>query len=130
MKRVKKPWGWELWFAHTRHYVGKVIFIRRGHRLSRQYHRRKHETVFAHQGTWVLELGRRKIRMTQGRAQLIRPRQIHRFCAPYEDVHLLEVSTPHVKDVVRLEDDYGRTSATSATTAKTATTGVTRQAVR
>jgi quercetin dioxygenase-like cupin family protein len=107
-KKVTKPWGWEFWFAHTPHYVGKVIFIRKGHRLSKQYHRFKHETVYADQGTWVLEIGRKKKRMTPGTSATITPRTIHRFTAPYENVRLLEVSTPQVKDVVRLEDDYGR----------------------
>jgi len=92
-KKVAKPWGWELWFAHSENYVGKVIFVRKGHRLSRQYHRFKHETVYAHKGTWILEIAGKKK---------------HRFTAPLEDAWLIEVSTPQVKDVVRLEDDYGR----------------------
>lgn len=108
MKKVRKPWGWEQWFAHTSKYVGKIIFIKKGHRLSKQYHRFKQETVYADKGTWVLEIGGKKRRMTPGTSADVRPRVIHRFCAPYEDVRLLEVSTPQVKDVVRLEDDYGR----------------------
>lgn len=109
MKKIKKPWGWELWFAHTSKYVGKIIFIKKGHRLSRQYHRYKHETVYAEEGTWVLQIGRRQKRMRPGCAAVIPPRTIHRFTAPYQNVRLLEVSTPQVNDVVRLEDDYGRT---------------------
>jgi len=109
LKRVSKPWGWELWFAHSRHYVGKIIFIRKGHRLSRQYHRYKHETIYADRGRWVLEIGSTKRAMKPGDAAAIRPRLIHRFTAPFEDVRLLEVSTPQIKDVVRLDDDYGRT---------------------
>ena len=108
MKRVTKPWGWELWFAHTSKYVGKILFIKKGHRLSRQYHRFKHETVYADKGRWVLEIGGRKKTMKPGMCQEVRPGTVHRFCAPYEDVRLLEVSTPQVKDVVRLEDDYNR----------------------
>lgn len=107
-KRVKKPWGWELWFAHSRHYVGKIIFIKKGHRLSRQYHRFKHETVYAHKGIWVLEIGRQKRRMKPGDVAVVSPKVIHRFTAPLGDAWLLEVSTPQVNDVVRLEDDYGR----------------------
>src|SRR5947209_20231365 len=105
LKRVQKPWGWELWFAHSAKYVGKIIFIKKGHRLSKQYHRRKHETVYAHQGRWVLEINGRKRLMHPGKAAVIAPGIVHRFTSPYEDVHLLEVSTPQVKDVVRLEDD-------------------------
>jgi mannose-6-phosphate isomerase-like protein (cupin superfamily) len=107
-KLIIKPWGSELWFAHTLQYVGKIIIVKQGHRLSRQYHRRKHETIFADKGRWILEIGSRKRSMKPGDSAVIKPGTIHRFCAPFEDVRLLEVSTPQVKDVVRLEDDYGR----------------------
>jgi quercetin dioxygenase-like cupin family protein len=107
-KKVMKPWGWELWFAHSKHYVGKIIFVKKGHRLSKQYHRFKHETVYADTGRWVLEIGARKRRMKPGDTAEIRPGLVHRFTAPFENIRLLEVSTPQVKDVVRLEDDYGR----------------------
>jgi mannose-6-phosphate isomerase-like protein (cupin superfamily) len=107
-RKVAKPWGWELWFARSRHYVGKIIFIRKGHRLSRQYHRRKHETIFSETGRWLLEIGPRRRVMKPGDFAVIPPRRVHRFCAPFENVRLLEVSTPQVTDVVRLEDDYGR----------------------
>lgn len=108
MKKVVKPWGWELWFAETKRFVGKIIFIRKGHRLSKQYHRFKLETVYAEQGRWLLEIGKRRRLMKPGAVADITPKTIHRFCAPYEDVRLIEVSTPQVHDVVRLEDDYGR----------------------
>jgi quercetin dioxygenase-like cupin family protein len=108
LKKVMKPWGWELWFAHTKQYVGKIIFIKKNHRLSRQYHRYKHETIYSDKGRWVLETGKTKHIMKPGDAAVIRPGLVHRFTAPYEDVRLLEVSTPQVKDVIRLEDDYGR----------------------
>jgi len=107
-KKIMKPWGWELWFAHNPKYIGKIIFIKKGHRLSRQYHRRKHETVYAHRGAWVLEIAGRKKTMRPGSAASIAPRVIHRFTAPIENAWLLEVSTSHPRDVVRLEDDYGR----------------------
>src|SRR4051812_13396801 len=107
-KKVLKPWGWELWFAQSTRYVGKIIHIKKGHRLSRQYHRVKVETVYADSGRWVLEIGRKKRTMKPGDSAHIPARQIHRFTAPFEDVRLLEVSTPQVHDVVRLEDDYGR----------------------
>jgi mannose-6-phosphate isomerase-like protein (cupin superfamily) len=108
LKRVTKPWGWELWFAHSPKYVGKIIFVKKGHRLSKQYHRRKHETIFSPDGRWLLELNGRKRVMKPGMAAAIPPGRVHRFCAPYQDVRLFEVSTPEIKDVVRLEDDYGR----------------------
>jgi quercetin dioxygenase-like cupin family protein len=108
MTKISKPWGWELWFAKSRHYVGKIIFIKKGHRLSRQYHRFKHETVYADQGTWRLELGKARRLVKPGTAIVIKPGTVHRFWAMKEDVRLIEVSTPQVKDVIRLEDDYGR----------------------
>jgi mannose-6-phosphate isomerase len=107
-KKVQKPWGWEHWFAHTDKYVGKIIFVKKGHRLSKQYHRFKHETVYSQKGTWVLEIAGRKRRMKPGDSAVIPPKVIHRFTAPLEDAYLIEVSTPQVEDVVRLEDDYGR----------------------
>ena len=108
-KKIKKPWGWEFWFAQSKKYVGKVIFVRKGHRLSKQYHRFKHETVYADKGVWILEIAGKKKKMRPGMSAAIKPYVIHRFTAPFEDVRLIEVSTPQVKDVVRLEDDYGRT---------------------
>jgi mannose-6-phosphate isomerase len=108
MKKVNKPWGWEMWFAHTPKYVGKIIFVKKGHRLSKQYHRVKHETIYTDKGRWVLELNGRKRIMKPGDFAVIPPRKVHRFTAPFQDVRLLEVSTPQVTDVVRLEDDYGR----------------------
>lgn len=107
-KRVSKPWGWEYWFAHTPTYLGKVIFIKKGHRLSQQFHRWKHETVYTEKGRWVLEIGRTKRRMKPGDFAEIRPGVIHRFTAPLGNVRLIEVSTAHPNDVVRLSDDYGR----------------------
>ena len=108
MKKVMKPWGWELWFAHSAKYVGKILFIRKGHRLSKQYHRQKHETIYTDQGRWLLEINGHKKMMKPGSSAVVPPRTIHRYCAPYQNVRLLEVSTPQVKDVVRLDDDYGR----------------------
>src|SRR5438477_8997219 len=102
-RKVMKPWGWELWFARSKEYVGKIIFVKKGHRLSKQYHRFKHETIYSDKGRWVLEIGTRRRSMKPGDFAVIKPRTIHRFTAPYEDVRLLEVSTPQIKDVVRLE---------------------------
>src|SRR4051812_7472345 len=108
MKKILKPWGWELWFAHTSKYLGKIIFIKKGHRLSEQYHRFKHETVYAQQGRWILEIKGRKKLMKPGMSAVIDPRVVHRFTAPIQNAFLIEVSTPHPNDVVRLKDDYGR----------------------
>ena len=109
-KIVEKPWGRELWYARTKHYVGKILVINRGHRLSRQYHRVKHETVYALKGKFQLEVNGRKRTLRPGSGFDIAPGVVHRFEAPWGRATLLEVSTPQVADTVRLADDYGRVS--------------------
>ncbi len=109
VKTVKKPWGHELIFARHPRYVGKIIVIEKGHRLSLQYHRRKHETVYVLEGRLRLTLGRSARTLGPGGAFAVKPRTIHRFEARTSRVTLVEVSTPELKDVVRLQDDYGRT---------------------
>ncbi len=108
LKVVPKPWGREIWFARAKRYVGKLIEIKKGHRLSRQYHKVKHETLYLLKGRLYVELGDRKSVKKPGSAFVIPPRTIHRFEARYGPVTLVEVSTPEVWDVVRLADDYGR----------------------
>jgi quercetin dioxygenase-like cupin family protein len=111
-RRVAKPWGYELIFAHTARYVGKILHIEKGQRLSRQYHRRKDESLTVLGGVLGLELGappdveRRLVRV--GDAFHVTPGTVHRFIA-VETCDLVEVSTPELDDVVRLEDEYGRT---------------------
>ena len=109
---VEKPWGNELVFAHTEQYVGKILTINQGHRLSRQYHNVKDETIFVLEGTLCLELGAdenvTRVQLNAGHAFRIEPGVVHRFCATMEEVKLVEVSTPELDDVVRLEDNYGR----------------------
>lgn len=111
-----KPWGHEIRFAQNQKYLGKILFIKKGHRLSRQYHELKDETIFVQRGTLILELGLPDVssfeRKTLGYGERFRilPGVIHRFCAPDDaPVTLIEVSTPEIDDVVRLEDDYKRT---------------------
>lgn len=111
-KRINKPWGHELIWSHCNKFVGKILCINRGHKLSRQYHVDKEETVFVLTGTLLLEIGQgdelQKIDLQRGQSFHVVPGTIHRFCAPYGDVELAEVSTPELDDVVRLEDDYSR----------------------
>ena len=107
-KRIEKPWGHELWWADTKHYVGKLLIIDKGHRLSLQYHEVKHETVYTLKGRWRLRLGRKVSTQKPGSVTVIPPGTVHRFEAPYGRVTLLEVSTPQVRDIVRLHDDYKR----------------------
>ncbi|TPW21817.1 MAG: cupin [Elusimicrobia bacterium] len=107
-RRIKKPWGHELWWARARKYVGKLLIIEKGHRLSLQFHKSKHETVFTLKGRWRLRLGRKTSLQGPGSVTVIPAGTLHRFEAPFGRVTLLEVSTPEVWDVVRLEDDYKR----------------------
>ena len=112
---IEKPWGHEEIWAQTARYAGKILFIKRGHRLSRQYHNVKEETIMVLEGTLVCEEGPRQegeevIRhvMAPGKIFHVAPGTIHRFCAEETDVRLVEVSTAEIQDVVRLEDDYRR----------------------
>ena len=110
---TNKPWGHEVLWAHTKDYVGKILFIKDGCRLSRQYHERKEETIIVLEGTLRLEVGPAGagvIHLEPGQSFHIEPLMTHRFCADKGDVRLAEVSTPELEDVVRLEDDWGRSS--------------------
>ena len=117
MRRVEKPWGHELIWAHTERYVGKVLHIRAGHKLSRQFHRVKEETLLVSSGTMLLEIGEGAAlevrRMGPGDVFHVRPGTIHRMIAE-SDVDVTEVSTPELDDVVRLEDSYGREGTSQA----------------
>ena len=109
--KVDKPWGHEIRWAITEKYLGKIIRIEPGHRLSRQYHQQKQESIYVLEGTLVLELDEdpvEKLILKPGAAYHILPHKVHRFCAPSGGCTLIEVSTPEIDDVVRLEDDYGR----------------------
>lgn len=112
MRIVQKPWGKEEIWAETPKYVGKYLHINAGHRLSRQYHERKEETIRVISGNLLLELGQAANLMQQtlkpGDVYHVTPKTIHRFCAVDQDVVLVEVSTPELDDVVRISDDYSR----------------------
>lgn len=112
MRVVDKPWGHEEIWAETARYAGKFLIIRAGEALSRQYHERKEETICVLEGVLHLEIGRGddiEIRhLGVGESFHVRPGTVHRFCADEVDVRLVEVSTPELDDVVRLEDRYRR----------------------
>jgi len=111
-RRVEKPWGWELIWAESPHYVGKVLFVKAGESLSLQFHREKEES-------WYLQSGRAKIELGHAAGAMKEeviaapaffhfvPGTVHRITA-VDDTLVYEVSTPHLDDVVRLEDNYGR----------------------
>jgi mannose-6-phosphate isomerase len=113
VRKVEKPWGHELIWAQTDVYVGKVLFVRAGHSLSLQFHRTKDEA-------WLIQAGRVKLELGDVGATVLNeeivgpgaafhytPGTVHRVTA-IEDTTILEVSTPQLDDVVRLEDAYGR----------------------
>jgi quercetin dioxygenase-like cupin family protein len=111
--RVEKPWGYELHWAKTDRYVGKLIHVNAGHALSLQYHNLKDETIYLHGGRLLFEIQEReggeivKREMRPGERVHIAPKTVHRMTA-LEDSDIFEVSTPELHDVVRLEDRYGR----------------------
>ncbi len=109
--RVDKPWGYELHWAKTDRYVGKIIHIDAGRALSLQYHNLKDETILLWHGRLLFEIRRgdevKTWEMKPGERVHISPKTIHRMTA-IEDCDIVEVSTPELDDVVRLEDRYGR----------------------
>lgn len=109
--RIDKPWGYELIWGRTDRYVGKVLHIEAGTRLSLQYHRVKDETIYIQSGEMelvIVEHGKRKsLVMKPGDFKRIPPGTTHRMIAT-TTCDVFEVSTPELDDVVRLEDDYGR----------------------
>ena len=111
-RKVEKPWGWELVWAEAEDYVGKLLFVRAGESLSLQYHEVKDESWLVQEGRARLELGDvgeelETFEIAPGAAYRFRPGTVHRVTA-IEDTLVIEVSTSHLTDVVRLEDRYGR----------------------
>lgn len=117
VRRIEKPWGYELVFAHTDRYVGKILHVNPGEALSLQYHERKDETLYLAAGSVELQvqengdggdggLVSRWLRL--GEAYHIPTLTRHRMVAGPDGCDLVEVSTPELDDVVRLEDRYGR----------------------
>ena len=117
--KVEKPWGYELHWAKTDRYVGKLIHVNAGHALSLQYHNQKDETIFLWAGRLLFEIAEghegtgggalTKREMKPGESVHVVPRTVHRMTA-ITDCDIFEVSTPELQDVVRLEDRYGRQS--------------------
>ncbi len=113
--RVEKPWGYEIRWAITERYLGKILHVNRGEALSLQYHEAKDECILVTRGAIDLDLDDasgelRTHRLGEGDTVHIRPGQRHRMTA-VEDADLFEVSTPEIDDVIRLEDRYGRTTS-------------------
>ncbi len=111
-RRVEKPWGHEIWWAATDQYVGKILHVNKGHRLSLQYHEEKDESCYVLAGRLILVQGQSPDALTErtisvGDVWHNAPGTIHTIEA-LEDSDVLEASTPQLHDVVRLRDDYGR----------------------
>jgi len=111
-KFVAKPWGHEVIFALTKDYVGKVLIIKAGHQLSLQFHKVKEETIYIQSGEMKFQVENdqgvmQEILLKPGMSHHILPNRKHRMIA-ISDCEIFEVSTPHLEDVVRLEDKYGR----------------------
>ncbi len=112
MKIVEKPWGRELWIAHTDKYALKIIEFKKGTRSSLQLHVKKHEHIYVDSGVLQMERENEQgsmetLTLKSGDVVENKPGRKHRATA-IEDVRLIEVSTPELDDVVRLEDDYKR----------------------
>jgi len=111
-RKVMKPWGYELIYAETEKYVGKVLFILKGQQLSLQYHKLKDETIYLYKGMAELTIQDSNDtyqvnKMSVGNSYRIKPGCIHRISA-ISNCEFLEVSTPELNDVIRLEDRYDR----------------------
>jgi len=111
-RRAEKPWGWELIWAETDRYAGKLLFVRAGQALSLQYHERKDESWYVQEGRATLELGKvgaelETSEIGPGDTFHFEPGTVHRLRV-LEDTLIVEVSTSDLDDVVRLADDYGR----------------------
>ena len=110
--KVEKPWGYEIWYAWTDQYVGKILHVNQGGKLSLQYHEHKDESSYVLKGKLILTKGTTPENLTrteigEGYAWRNRPGEIHTI-EGIEDSDVLEVSTPFLEDVIRLKDNYGR----------------------
>ena len=107
-----KPWGYEIKWAHTKNYVGKILHVKKGHRLSLQYHKEKEETIMISTGLLLFTYGNseddlKTVELIPGDTFHIPTGMIHRM-EGLEDTDVIEVSTPQLTDIVRLVDDYKR----------------------
>ena len=113
VKKIEKPWGYELIFAHTSRYAGKILHVNAGHALSLQYHERKDETLYLASGEveFQVQEGDALIshRLLPGQSYHVQPGTRHRMIAGPDGCEFIEVSSPELDDVIRLEDRYGRT---------------------
>lgn len=120
-RRIEKPWGHEIWFAHTDRYAGKLLYVKAGHRLSVQFHEAKDETSYLLSGRLLLMTGSDPAQLeveeiASGAVWRNEPGALHTIEA-VEDSVVIEASTPELDDVVRLDDLYGRAAGDLGTAA-------------
>tara|TARA_B100000700_G_scaffold329280_1_gene450349 strand:+ start:267 stop:596 length:330 start_codon:yes stop_codon:yes gene_type:complete len=109
LKTIEKPWGYEIIWAETEDYVGKILHIEKNSRLSKQYHKMKEETVYVISGTlYNSDKDDNIVKIMTGESFHVFPGQVHRFFAKESAVRIVEVSTNYLEDVIRLQDDYKR----------------------
>ena len=111
-KIIKKTWGYEELISHNKKYVLKKLFMKKGHRCSLQYHKKKHETIYVLTGSLKIHIGKnmknlKKKILKKNQSIIIKPYMVHRMEGILNSIYL-EASTSQLKDVVRISDDYGR----------------------
>ena len=115
VRKVAKPWGYELIFAHTDSYAGKILHVDAGEALSLQYHEVKDETLYLLSGKYELTIGTphniKVVQVEPGDSYRVTPGTYHRMVAGITGCDIVEVSTPELDDIVRLDDRYGRVEA-------------------
>lgn len=107
VKIIKKPWGQEIWLAFEDEYAGKILEVKKGARLSYQYHENKKETLYVFKGKMKLTHDGGDVLLTEGQSITLHPGDKHRIEA-LSDLKIIEVSTSHLDDLIRIEDDYHR----------------------
>lgn len=112
MKVIKKPWGEELWISSNKHYIIRILHLNKGERVSFHYHKKKIETLYIIKGKakYILQKPGEDVQeriIKPGDVLEHEPFEIHREEA-LEDMEIIEISTPPIEDIVRVEDDYGR----------------------
>ena len=108
MKKKIKPWGYEIILEKNNKYVVKKIFLKKNHQCSLQYHKYKHETIYVLSGVLELNKNNNLIIVKPGSSVTLEKNVIHRMKALRANTYYIECSTPQLKDIVRIQDDYNR----------------------
>lgn len=106
--KILKPWGYEVIIEENKYYSVKKLFMKKGHRCSLQYHKKKIETITCLKGLLSINLNNKKLLLKENETITIKPKQVHRMSAEKNDCLYMESSSNHLTDVIRIEDDYSR----------------------